>query len=100
MNKMTTKNGAAPGKKSEGATNHSRAGWVEKRLGDVVKRLTNGYVGPTRNIYLESGVPLNFPYFSSAMLYGSGLRRVPDLSCILDRKRVIRLRFRFRDGGR
>jgi type I restriction enzyme S subunit len=32
-------------------------GWVEKRLGDVVTRLTNGYVGPTRNIYQESGVP-------------------------------------------
>jgi type I restriction enzyme S subunit len=32
-------------------------GWVEKRLGDVVTRLTNGYVGPTRNIYHESGVP-------------------------------------------
>ena len=34
-----------------------RKGWVEKRLGDVVERLTNGYVGPTRNIYIESGVP-------------------------------------------
>ena len=32
-------------------------GWDEKRLGDLVTRLTNGYVGPTRNIYLESGVP-------------------------------------------
>ena len=32
-------------------------GWLEKRLGDVVTRLTNGYVGPTRNIYQESGIP-------------------------------------------
>ena len=32
-------------------------GWVGKRLGDVVSRLTNGYVGPTRNIYQESGIP-------------------------------------------
>ncbi len=32
-------------------------GWVERRLGDVVTRLTNGYVGPTRNIYHNSGVP-------------------------------------------
>jgi type I restriction enzyme S subunit len=32
-------------------------GWVERRLGDVVTRLTNGYVGPTRDIYHESGVP-------------------------------------------
>jgi len=32
-------------------------GWLEKRLGDVVTRLTNGYVGPTRNIYCDSGVP-------------------------------------------
>lgn len=32
-------------------------GWVEKRLGDVVTRLTNGFVGPTRNIYQEHGVP-------------------------------------------
>lgn len=32
-------------------------GWAEKRLGDVVARLTNGFVGPTRNIYCESGVP-------------------------------------------
>lgn len=31
--------------------------WVAKRLGDVVTRLTNGYVGPTRNIYVKSGVP-------------------------------------------
>ncbi len=34
-----------------------RKGWQTRRLGDVVTRLTNGYVGPTRNIYLESGVP-------------------------------------------
>ena len=32
-------------------------GWVERRLGDIVTRLTNGYVGPTRNIYQRSGVP-------------------------------------------
>ena len=32
-------------------------GWVEKRLGDLVTRLTNGYVGPTRNIYLGTGIP-------------------------------------------
>ena len=30
---------------------------MEQRLGDVVSRLTNGFVGPTRNIYHESGVP-------------------------------------------
>jgi len=29
----------------------------ERRLGDIVSRLTNGYVGPTRDIYLENGVP-------------------------------------------
>lgn len=27
------------------------------RLGDLVTRLTNGYVGPTRNIYVDEGVP-------------------------------------------
>lgn len=27
------------------------------RLGSIVTRLTNGYVGPTRDIYLDSGVP-------------------------------------------
>lgn len=32
-------------------------GWQETRLGDVVERLTNGYVGPTRNIYVETGIP-------------------------------------------
>lgn len=32
-------------------------GWEEKKLGDLVTRLTNGFVGPTRNIYQESGVP-------------------------------------------
>lgn len=32
-------------------------GWVERRLGDVVTRLTNGYVGPTRDIYRKSGIP-------------------------------------------
>jgi type I restriction enzyme S subunit len=31
--------------------------WTHRRLGDVVTRLTNGFVGPTRDIYLESGVP-------------------------------------------
>ena len=31
-------------------------GWAARRLGDVVVRLTNGYVGPTRGIYLQSGV--------------------------------------------
>jgi type I restriction enzyme S subunit len=28
-----------------------------RRLADIVSRLTNGYVGPTRNIYLKNGVP-------------------------------------------
>lgn len=28
-----------------------------RRLGEIVTRLTNGYVGPTRNIYLRNGVP-------------------------------------------
>jgi type I restriction enzyme S subunit len=32
-------------------------GWVEKRISDVVERLTNGYVGPTRNIYHDTGIP-------------------------------------------
>src|SRR5262249_32322853 len=27
------------------------------RLGNIVTRLTNGYVGPTRNIYVDAGVP-------------------------------------------
>jgi len=36
---------------------HRDDDWVERRLGDVITRLTNGYVGPTRNIYQESGVP-------------------------------------------
>ena len=31
--------------------------WEEKRLGDIVTRLTNGYVGPTRDIYQKTGVP-------------------------------------------
>jgi type I restriction enzyme S subunit len=41
----------------ESVFSSGRDGWVKKRLGDVVTRLTNGYVGPTRNIYHESGVP-------------------------------------------
>ena len=28
-----------------------------RRLGDLVERLTNGFVGPTRDIYVEKGVP-------------------------------------------
>jgi type I restriction enzyme, S subunit len=32
-------------------------GHARRRLGDIVTRLTNGYVGPTRDIYLETGVP-------------------------------------------
>lgn len=31
--------------------------WEERRLADIVTRLTNGYVGPTRNIYLPRGIP-------------------------------------------
>jgi type I restriction enzyme S subunit len=31
--------------------------WERHRLGDVVARLTNGFVGPIRNVYQESGVP-------------------------------------------
>lgn len=33
------------------------AGAQRRRLGDLVDRLTNGYVGPTRNIYVSEGVP-------------------------------------------
>ena len=29
----------------------------ERRLGDLVTRLTNGYVGPIKNVYVETGVP-------------------------------------------
>jgi len=32
-------------------------GWCVVELGEVVWRLTNGYVGPTRDIYVEHGVP-------------------------------------------
>jgi type I restriction enzyme, S subunit len=32
-------------------------GWADYRLGDIVTRLTNGYVGPTRGIYQTTGVP-------------------------------------------
>jgi type I restriction enzyme, S subunit len=31
--------------------------WEFVRLGSIVDRLTNGYVGPTRDIYKEEGVP-------------------------------------------
>ena len=31
--------------------------WPQMRLRDVSTRLTNGYVGPTRDIYRESGIP-------------------------------------------
>lgn len=29
----------------------------ERRLGDLATRLTNGYVGPIKNVYVESGIP-------------------------------------------
>lgn len=32
-------------------------GWEEHKLKDLVSRLTNGYVGQTKNIYQESGIP-------------------------------------------
>ncbi len=32
-------------------------GWCVVELGEVVWRLTNGYVGPTREIYVQAGVP-------------------------------------------
>jgi type I restriction enzyme, S subunit len=28
-----------------------------RRLGDIVERLTNGFVGPTRDIYVDQGIP-------------------------------------------
>ena len=31
--------------------------WPQVRLGDVSERLTNGYVGPTRDIYCDTGIP-------------------------------------------
>ena len=31
--------------------------WPTAFVGDVVSRLTNGYVGPTRDIYVEEGIP-------------------------------------------
>lgn len=31
--------------------------WEEMRLKEGVTRLTNGYVGPTRNIYVKKGIP-------------------------------------------
>jgi type I restriction enzyme S subunit len=31
--------------------------WATVELGEVVTRLTNGYVGPTRDIYVDRGVP-------------------------------------------
>jgi type I restriction enzyme S subunit len=31
--------------------------WTKKRLSVLVDRITNGYVGPTRDIYLDQGVP-------------------------------------------
>lgn len=41
----------------EAVFNERGLGWEEKRLGDIVTRLTNGYVGPTRNIYQDQGIP-------------------------------------------
>ncbi len=35
---------------------HRGEGWVDRRLGDIVTRLTNGYVGPIRNVYQTSGI--------------------------------------------
>ena len=32
-------------------------GWERRRLGDVITKVTNGYVGPTRVIYKETGIP-------------------------------------------
>jgi type I restriction enzyme S subunit len=31
--------------------------WRKLRLGSIVRRLTNGYVGPIRNVYVDAGVP-------------------------------------------
>jgi type I restriction enzyme S subunit len=41
----------------ESLFSRSSSAWEKRRLGDVVTRLTNGFVGPTRNIYQETGVP-------------------------------------------
>jgi len=35
----------------------ANVGGDHRRLADIVTRLTNGYVGPTRDIYIDQGVP-------------------------------------------
>ena len=51
-------------------------GWVEKRLADVAARLTNGYVGPTRNIYGDSGVPLSYSHATLKTIGFSSMGRL------------------------
>ena len=46
--------GQASAKVIEGRAAAARQSW---RLGDVTSRLTNGYVGPTRDIYEDDGIP-------------------------------------------
>lgn len=46
--------GKASAKVIEGRAAAARQSW---RLGDVTSRLTNGYVGPTRDIYEDDGIP-------------------------------------------
>jgi type I restriction enzyme S subunit len=41
----------------QSAFTQQSGGWQHIRLGEMVERLTNGYVGPTRNIYCETGIP-------------------------------------------
>lgn len=36
---------------------HNSRNWRVEKIGNCVTRLTNGYVGPTRDIYRESGIP-------------------------------------------
>ena len=35
----------------------NEAEWVYSQLSEIIKKITNGYVGPTRGIYIEKGVP-------------------------------------------
>ncbi len=66
-------------------------GWVERRLGDLVTRLTNGYVGPTREIYQEAGVPyLLARHVRSNRLFFDGKTFITDEFNLKNKKSILK----------
>lgn len=53
----------------DGQWTHLPTGWVVRRLGHVLREFTNGFVGPTRDILRDEGIP----YIQSVHIKGGSI---------------------------